>query len=102
MWPGEDPTPRWRINTNDSPLTLTEEALQERWGPFIEFLSHVTNLEKLVFNCAERVPIVLLRHLEDKHPSCGLHVKNWARLRCDVKVGVHTSKPWHVPLVYGV
>ena len=84
---GEDPDARWNKDTAEPPFTPSEEAVWDRWASFIEFLSRVINLEKLVFDCVERVPIVLLKHLEDKHPSCGLHVKNWTRLRCDVKVG---------------
>ncbi|KAK1225816.1 hypothetical protein PQX77_011227 [Marasmius sp. AFHP31] len=87
-WPGENPNAGpWRWNARDPPFMPSEEAVQERWDSFIEFLSRVINLRGLVFDCAERVPVILLRHLKDKHPYCGLHVRNWTRLRSDVKFG---------------
>ncbi|KAJ8089102.1 hypothetical protein PM082_014350 [Marasmius tenuissimus] len=86
-WPGESPNARWSRNSNEPPFTPSEEAVQDRWSSFMEFLSRVINLRKLVFDCAERVPIVLLKLLEDKHPSCGLYVMNWTRLRSDARAG---------------
>ncbi|KAK1225809.1 hypothetical protein PQX77_011220 [Marasmius sp. AFHP31] len=86
-WPGEDLNLRWSRNASEPPFTPPEEAVRERWGSFIEFLSRVDNLQKLVFDCAERVPAIILTLLEEQHPSCSLHVKNWTRLRSDAKVG---------------
>ncbi|KAK1225815.1 hypothetical protein PQX77_011226 [Marasmius sp. AFHP31] len=86
-WPGENPNARWSRNSNEPPFTPSEEAVQDRWSSFIKFLSRVINLRKIVFDCAERVPIVLLKLLEDKHPSCGLYVRNWTRLRSDARFG---------------
>ncbi|KAK1220166.1 hypothetical protein PQX77_017087 [Marasmius sp. AFHP31] len=67
---------------NPSRFIPSEKSVEKRWGPFIEFISRVLNVRDLEFDCGEQVPIVLLRALEDKHPSCRLHVKSWTRL-CD-------------------
>ncbi|KAL0571072.1 hypothetical protein V5O48_010880 [Marasmius crinis-equi] len=65
----------------------SEELIRAKWASFIEFLSRVRNLREVVFNCYERVPIILLNVLEQKHPACRLHVQNWIRHSSDVKVG---------------
>ncbi|KAJ8089093.1 hypothetical protein PM082_014341 [Marasmius tenuissimus] len=85
--PWERPNTGRRRDARDPPFVPSEESVQERWGSFIEFLSRIINLRELVFDCAERVPVILLRHLEDKHPYCALHVRNWTRLRFDTKFG---------------
>ncbi|KAJ8083576.1 hypothetical protein PM082_009451 [Marasmius tenuissimus] len=67
---------------NSSRFVPSEKTVEKRWGPFIELISRVLNIQDLEFDCGERVPIVLLRALEEKHPYCRLHVRNWTRL-CD-------------------
>ncbi|KAK1231456.1 hypothetical protein PQX77_005436 [Marasmius sp. AFHP31] len=86
-WGIEDETTRQRRIAADQPIVPSEEAIQNRWGPFVELLARVVNLQELVFDCTERVPLVLLETLHRRHPSCRLHVKNWTRIRSDVKVG---------------
>ncbi|KAL0571076.1 hypothetical protein V5O48_010884 [Marasmius crinis-equi] len=83
VWEGDTNTYRSRR----SPFAPSKELVQAKWNSFIEFISRVVNLREVVFDCRERVPIILLNALEEKHPACRLHVKNWTRLRSDVKVG---------------
>ncbi|KAK1220528.1 hypothetical protein PQX77_016696 [Marasmius sp. AFHP31] len=73
-WPGEDPDAAWRRHrhTNEPPFTPSEEAVQAKWGSFLEFLTRVINLQEVIFDCAERVPVILLKVLENKHASCYL------------------------------
>ncbi|KAJ8092094.1 hypothetical protein PM082_021626 [Marasmius tenuissimus] len=89
-WPGEDTGAR-RIPQRDSdaelPFAPSEEAVRDKWGCFIQFLSRIINLQQVIFDCAERVPIILLEVLEANHPFCRLHVRNWTHLRADVRVG---------------
>ncbi|KAL0571077.1 hypothetical protein V5O48_010885 [Marasmius crinis-equi] len=83
VWEGDTNTRRFE----EPPFVPSEELIQAKWGSFIEFISRVANLREVVFDCPERVPIILLKALEENHPACRLHVKNWTRLRSDVKVG---------------
>ncbi|KAL0571073.1 hypothetical protein V5O48_010881 [Marasmius crinis-equi] len=81
----------WEGNSNmyrseGPPFIPSEELVRAKWGSFIEFLSRVVYLREVVFDCLERVPIILLNTLK-KHPACRLHVRNWTRLGCGVKVG---------------
>ncbi|KAL0564777.1 hypothetical protein V5O48_017263 [Marasmius crinis-equi] len=85
VWEGEDR--RSSRFGAEPPFVPSEELVQAKWRPFVEFLSRIINLCEVVFDCPERVPAILLKALEEKHPSCRLHVKNWTRVRCDVKVG---------------
>ncbi|KAJ8092088.1 hypothetical protein PM082_021620 [Marasmius tenuissimus] len=90
IWPGEDPDARWPRQNDaptEPPFIPSEEAVQARWSSFIELISCLANPREVVFDCAERVPIILLGSLEASHPFCRLHVKNWTRLRSDVRVG---------------
>ncbi|KAL0571075.1 hypothetical protein V5O48_010883 [Marasmius crinis-equi] len=83
VWEGDTSTSRSR----DPPFTPSEELVQARWGSFVEFLSRVVNLREVVFDCRERVPLILLNALEKTHPCCRLHVKDWTRLRSDARAG---------------
>ncbi|KAK1215368.1 hypothetical protein PQX77_022015 [Marasmius sp. AFHP31] len=90
VWPGEDPDARWLRQLDiptEPPFTPAEEAVQAKWSSFITFISRVVHLREVAFDCAERVPIVLLESLEAHHLLCSLHVKNWTRLRSDVRLG---------------
>ncbi|KAJ8092102.1 hypothetical protein PM082_021634 [Marasmius tenuissimus] len=64
----------------------SSERIQVRWDSLFEFLSHIANLQEFIFDCTERVPIPLLQAIETYHPTCRLHVRNWARHRSDVPV----------------
>ncbi|KAJ8092106.1 hypothetical protein PM082_021638 [Marasmius tenuissimus] len=78
---------QWPDDTSEPSFTPSEETVQDRWGSFTEFLSRIVNLRELVFDCTERVPIILLAALETNHPSCHLRVRNWTRLRPDAPFG---------------
>ncbi|KAJ8081634.1 hypothetical protein PM082_007480 [Marasmius tenuissimus] len=102
-WGVEDETTRQRRIAANQPVVPSEEAIQNRWGPFVELLTRVVNLQELVFDCTERVPLVLLKSLERRHPSCRLHVKNWTRIRSDVKVGdAHEEALGHSPCLRSI
>ncbi|KAK1218312.1 hypothetical protein PQX77_019004 [Marasmius sp. AFHP31] len=93
VWPGEpEDSDLDSDSINDEtpfpgPYVPSEQEVRDRWDMFISFLSRVTGLRKLVFDCTERVPFVLLHQLETKHPSCHLHVRNWTRISCATKFG---------------
>ncbi|KAJ8092233.1 hypothetical protein PM082_024064 [Marasmius tenuissimus] len=82
VWKGEE---QFYYNRDGHPYSPPEELIQAKWSPLIDLLSRLTGLREVVFDCAERVPIILLQLLEDKHPSCHLHVNKWTRIRSDVK-----------------
>ncbi|KAK1222993.1 hypothetical protein PQX77_014139 [Marasmius sp. AFHP31] len=84
LWNGEE---RFNDNRDGYPSSPPDEIIQAKWRPLIDLLSRLTGLREMVFDCTERVPIILLQHLEDRHPFCHLHVRRWIRLRSDVKVG---------------
>ncbi|KAK1218311.1 hypothetical protein PQX77_019003 [Marasmius sp. AFHP31] len=91
LWKGEEQfnDPRLRDEGYHDPFSphRVDEVNQAKWKPLVDFLSRLTGLREVVFDCAERVPITLLQHLESRHPFCHLHVRKWTRLRSDVKVG---------------
>ncbi|KAJ8092248.1 hypothetical protein PM082_024079 [Marasmius tenuissimus] len=68
------------------PYFPSEQETNDRWNTFIVFPSQVTSLRRLLFDCAERVPLVVLRHLELKHPLCHLYARNWTRVSSDLNV----------------
>ncbi|KAL0571074.1 hypothetical protein V5O48_010882 [Marasmius crinis-equi] len=84
VWEGQERNARY---DTQPPYVPSEELVQAKWGSFVEFLARIINPREVVFDCPERVPVILLKVLEEKHLSCRLHVKNWTRLSSDVKVG---------------
>ncbi|KAF9255203.1 hypothetical protein L218DRAFT_1081964 [Marasmius fiardii PR-910] len=79
---------RWPGDTlHRTTFIPSDEDIQAKWSLFVEFISRINNLQDLVFDCRERVPLILLDVLHSRHPSCQLHVRNWTRAGCDVRVG---------------
>ncbi|KAF9255730.1 hypothetical protein L218DRAFT_1008242 [Marasmius fiardii PR-910] len=72
---------------NRPPYTPSAEEIREKWSSIIVFISRTIQLRVLVFDCREQIPVMLLEAVQNEHPSCRLHVRNWTRLRPDVKVG---------------
>ncbi|KAL0574096.1 hypothetical protein V5O48_007855 [Marasmius crinis-equi] len=58
-----------------------------KWTPLAEFISRLSNLEEITYDCRESLPLALLTVLHEHHVSAHLHVRNWTRKSCDVKVG---------------
>ncbi|KAG7093179.1 hypothetical protein E1B28_006868 [Marasmius oreades] len=73
--------------TANTPYIPSEEDVYEKWSSLVELLSRISLLKELVFDCRERVPLILLETLEIYHPSARLHVENWTRLSLDTKFG---------------
>lgn len=65
----------------------SDEQIISKWSPLANFISRLTHLREIAFDCAEQMPIILLEALHIHHPLTRLHVRNWTRLRTDTKVG---------------
>ncbi|KAG7091693.1 hypothetical protein E1B28_010714 [Marasmius oreades] len=78
----------WAGNSDDGyPYVPSENEVYDKWSSLVKFVSRASHLKELVFDCRERVPLILLETLQNFHPACRLHVRNWTRLSSDTKVG---------------
>ncbi|KAG7096117.1 hypothetical protein E1B28_006791 [Marasmius oreades] len=79
---------RWPRDTLQRTYFIpSDEDIECKWSFFVTFLSRIAHLQELVFDCQERVPLVLLDVLHSRHPLCRLHVRGWTRAGYDVRVG---------------
>ncbi|KAL0567422.1 hypothetical protein V5O48_014570 [Marasmius crinis-equi] len=73
-------------------LVIRSTSLEHRGGGFswsnvVKLISRIANLQELVFDCLEPVPLALLTTLEERHPYSHPHVYNWTRKSRDLEVG---------------
>ncbi|KAL0063894.1 hypothetical protein AAF712_009176 [Marasmius tenuissimus] len=56
-----------------------KEYNEHRWSVFVTLLSRVPRIWELIIDCgSESIPLTLLQALHTYHPSCHLHLRNWA------------------------
>ncbi|KAK1230800.1 hypothetical protein PQX77_006100 [Marasmius sp. AFHP31] len=72
---------------SDDDNYVSTSAEGSEWATMIAFVSRITHLEEIIFDCTQPVPITLLTVLHERHPTSQLHVRNWTRRAPDVKVG---------------
>ncbi|KAL0064086.1 hypothetical protein AAF712_008946 [Marasmius tenuissimus] len=74
----------FRSDDDNHISTLIEGS---EWASMTAFVSRMSHLEEIIFDCTQPVPITLLAVLHERHPTSQLHVRNWTRRAPDVKVG---------------